>query len=66
MNNNCHLPLALRWNRVVCDFLYYTKRPAAFATRALAMVHGRRLDGFQRQLRQHHSLLLKADSRTLN
>jgi hypothetical protein len=34
-----HPPLALRWNRLACDAIYYTKTPPTIAARALAMVH---------------------------
>ena len=32
-------PLALRWNRLACDAIYYTKTPPTIAARAFAMVH---------------------------
>lgn len=39
MNTIYHHPLALRWNRLACDAIYYTKTPPTLAARALAMVH---------------------------
>ncbi len=40
MEQNSYKPsLALRWNRLACDALYYTKTPPTVAARALAMVH---------------------------
>lgn len=32
-------PLALRWNRLACDTIYYAQLPPTLAARALAMVH---------------------------
>jgi hypothetical protein len=32
-------PLSLRWNRVLCDAIYYAQMPPTVAARALAMVH---------------------------
>jgi hypothetical protein len=32
-------PPALRWNRLACDAIYYSKTPPTLAGRALAMVH---------------------------
>ena len=32
-------PLALRWNRLTCDVIYYAQLPPTLAARVLAMVH---------------------------
>ena len=32
-------PLALQWNRLTCDAIYYARLPPTLAARALAMVH---------------------------
>jgi len=39
MNTTYQPPLALRWNRLACDAIYYSKTPPTLAARALAMVH---------------------------
>ncbi len=39
MNTPYQPPLALQWNRLACDAIYYAKTPPTLAARALAMVH---------------------------
>src|SRR5258706_7105622 len=39
MNKTYYPPLALHWNQIACDAIYYVKAPPTVAARALAMVH---------------------------